>query len=390
MKINFEEKTNLRGTDIKKWNMYPEDVIPMWIADTDFKCPEPIVNALVERAQLGFFGYTLVTDRFSNAVRGWMHRRFNWDIKNEWVEFAPAVVAGIVNAIQAYTDMGDKVVILSPVYHPFQSIIGNCGREKSTSKLIENADGTWDIDFDDLEKKFADVKARAFILCNPHNPLGKVFTKEELLKIGELAIEYHVTVISDEIHSDLVYSGHKHQCFPALSEEIAKISLSFVNPSKTFNIPGMRTAAAIIPDENMRNLFHTKLVANRANGVTTFGLLAFEVAYEECDEYADQFVAYLEENYKYLEKFIAENIPEIKVTKSEATYLIFLNCKALGMEQKELMSFMLNKAKIAFNDGSTFGPEAKGYVRMNIACHHDTLKKALDQLKAAVDALYNR
>lgn len=384
---NFEEKVNLRGTDIKKWNFYPEDVIPMWIADTDFKCPEPIVTALVERAKLGLYGYPLLTNRFNKAVQTWMQKRFNWEIKEEWVEFAPAVVAGIVNAIQAYTNIGDKVVIMSPVYHPFQSIIGNCGREKSASTLIAKEDGSWEIDFKDLEKKLSDVKARALILCNPHNPLGKVFTKEELLKIGELCLKYNVVAISDEIHSDLVYSNKKHIPFPSLSEELAKISLSFVNPSKTFNIPGVRTAAAIIPDENMRNLFHTNLVANRANGVTTFGLLPFEVAYEECDYYADQFVEYIENNYKYLVKYVNENIPKIKVGKSDATYLIWINCKELNMSQKDLMDFMLQKAKIAFNDGSTFGSEGVGYVRMNIACHHSTLEKALKQLENAIKTL---
>lgn len=388
MKVhNFEEKVNLRGTDIKKWNTYAEDVIPMWIADTDFKCPEPIINALVERAKLGLYGYPLLTNRFNLAVKNWLNKRFNWNIDEKWVEFAPAVVAGIVNAIQAYTNIGDKVLIMSPVYHPFQSIIGNCGREKVSSTLIETENGNWEVNFEDLEKKLSDVKTRALILCNPHNPLGKVFSKEELLKIGELCLKYNVIVISDEIHSDLVYSNKKHICFPSLSPELEKISLSFINPSKTFNIPGVRTAAAIIPNENLRNLFHTNLIANRANGVTTFGLLPFEVAYEECDYYADQFVKYIEDNYNYLVQYVQNNIPKIKVGKSDATYLIWINCKDLNMKQSQLMDFMLKEAKIAFNDGSTFGPEGIGYVRMNIACHRSTLEKALFQLKNAIDTL---
>lgn len=380
-------KVELIGTDSKKWNNYPKDVIPMWIADTDFKCPQPIIDALVKRAELGIYGYPLVTKSFNQSTSSWLKRRFNWEIDYEWVEFAPAVVAGIVNAIQAMTNPGDQVVVMSPIYHPFHSIINNCGLNKVVNHL-KYVNNEWEIDYEDLEKCLADSKSRALILCNPHNPLGKVYTLEELTKIGNLCLKHNVIVISDEIHSDLVYKGAKHICFPSISKEFADISMSFYNPSKTFNVPGMRTAAAVIPNKALRDMFHNMVIANRANGATTFGMLAYQVAYNECADYVDDLVDYIENNFNTLEKFFSEKYPQIKVNKSKATYLIWIDFRALNMSQPELMKFLLEKAKVALNDGSTFGNDGFGFARMNIACHHDTLLKALKQIGNAIDSLH--
>jgi len=384
--FNPDLKVELKGTDSKKWNNYPHDVIPMWIADTDFKCAQPIVDAMVKRAELGIYGYPLVTNSFNKATSGWLKRRFGWEIEDSWVEFAPAVVAGIVNAIQAVSNPGDQVVVMSPIYHPFQSIINNCGRNKVQSPL-KNIDNQWEVDYENLEKCLSDSKTRALLLCNPHNPLGKVYTLAELTKIGNLCVKYDVVVVADEIHSDLVYKGSKHICFPSINEEFKNISMSFYNPSKTFNIPGMRTAAAVIPNKVLRDLFHNTLIANRANGATTFGMLAYETAYNECEDYVDDLVDYIAENFGILEKFFSEKYPQVKVTKSKATYLIWIDFTALNMSQAELMKFLMEKAKVGLNDGAAFGSDGVGFARMNIACHRDTLTKALKQIGQALDSL---
>lgn len=383
---DFDAVVKLRGTDSKKWNNYPEDVIPMWIADTDFLCAQPIIDAMVERARLGVYGYPLVDNSLNNAVAHWMKTRFGWTIEEEWVEFAPAVVAGIVNAVQAFAAPGEKVVIPSPVYHPFQSISNNCGREKSLSTL-HYVDGEWQIDFNDLEKKLADPRARILLLCNPHNPLGKMYTRDELLRMGEMCLKHGIIIISDEIHSDLAYDGRKHICFPTLSPELAKISMVFVNPSKTFNIPGMRSAAAIIPDAQLRKRFHTQIIANRMNGRTTFGTLPLVVAYTKCAYYADQMVQYLQGSRDRLLRYFEEKIPAISVTRPQSTYLLWLDCRKLGLSQEALQDFMLSRAKVAMNSGLTFGPEGEGFMRMNIACTRATLDEALRRIETAVKTL---
>lgn len=383
---DFDEIVNLRNTDSKKWNFYPEDVIPMWIADTDFKCPKPITDALVQRAEIGIFGYPYLTNSFNLAVQNWMRKRFNWNIEENWVEYVVAVVPGLVNAIQAFTNPGDKVLINSPVYHPFHSIIGNCGRTKIISSLIYK-DGTWSLDFEDMENKLRDTRVKLFLLCNPHNPVGRVYTREELMRIAKMCLENNVIVVSDEIHSDLVYEGHTHIPFSSLSDEIRENSLTFINPSKTFNVPGLRTAAAIVPNKKLRDTFSNTLESNRANCRNSFGLIAFETAYNQCDYYADQMVKYLQSNFEYLLKYFTEKIPKIKVSKAEATYLIWLDCSELDMSPEELSDFMVRNAKVAMNSGSSFGKEGNNFMRMNIACPKSTLEEALRRIEEAVNRL---
>ncbi|AJY75065.1 MalY/PatB family protein [Paenibacillus beijingensis] len=386
IKHNFDEVIELRGTDSKKHNLYPPDVIPMWIADTDFKCAQPIVDVLVDRAAHGVYGYTTSADNFNLSVQRWLKKRFDWDIDTAWVEYAPAVVAGLVNAIQAFTRQGDKVLIQSPVYHPFHHIIANNGRTKVQNNLLLNS-GRYEIDFEDLERKLKDPQTKLMLLCNPHNPVGRVYTREELMRIGELCLQHGVIVVSDEIHSDIVYEGHRHIPFPTLSEEIRNNCIVCLNPSKTFNTPGLRTAAIVIPNEDLRQAYHETIIANKADGRTIFGTLAFETAYNECDYYADQLVEYLAENVRFMMDYFERNIPNIKVIKPEATYLMWLDCRQLGMEQKELRTFMLERAKVGLHDGTIFGAEGTGFLRMNIGCRKAVLKEALVRIERAVNAL---
>lgn len=388
-KHDFDEIVERRGTDAKKFNVYPEDVIPMWIADTDFKSPQPIVDAMVERAKQGIYGYPFVGNAFNRAVQNWMRKRFDWEIEEEWVEFAPAVVSALVNAIQAFTHPGDKIVIQPPVYHPFHSTIVNNGRIKLENRLILK-DGKYHIDFADLEAKLQDPRTKLLLLCNPHNPAGRAYTREELEHIGGLCLKYNVLIVSDEVHSDLVYSGHRHIPFPSLSELLKQISLVCVNPSKTFNLAGLRTAAVIIPNPVLRNAFHENIVNNRADGRTVFGTLPFEIAYNECDYYADQLVEYLESNLSVLLPYLEERIPGIKVIRPEATYLIWLDCRQLRLSQPELNRFMLEQAKVGLNDGAMFGAEGNGFMRINIGCRKAVLQEALQRIEAAVNSLHHR
>lgn len=387
MKHNFDEIVNRRGTECKKWDTYEESVIPMWIADTDFKCPKPIIDAMIKRAEHGIFGYPTNCKKFEESIKNWQHKRFGWEIDTDWVEYTPAVIPAVVFSIRAFTNIGDNIVIQMPAYHPFHDIIPNNGRHILGNQLLLQADGSYEIDFVDLEKHLSDPKTTMFLLCSPHNPVGKCFTREELTRMGDLCVKHNVFVVSDEIHSDIIFSGHKHIPFASISQKFADNCVVCVNPSKTFNIAGVRTGAAIIPNRHNHDLFYTNLATNKAYGRTIFGTLPIEVAYNECDYYADQLLNYLENNLRYLEKFIQENIPQIKVTKMQATYLIWLNCKDLNMAPKELKDFFLEKAKVAMNEGSTFGPGGAGFMRMNIACPHSVLVEALDRIAKAIKTL---
>nr|WP_320146779.1 MalY/PatB family protein [uncultured Anaeromusa sp.] len=387
MQHNFDELIERRGTECKKWNTYANDVIPMWIADTDFKCPQPVIDAMVKRAEHGIFGYPTNLDTFEKSIVNWQKKRFGWDVQTEWVEYTPAVIPAIVYAMYAFTNPGDNVVIQMPAYHPFHAIIPDNGRHILGNPLILREDGSYDVDFENLEELLKKRKTTMFLLCSPHNPTGKCFTREELTKMSELCLKYNVFVVSDEIHSDIVYSGNKHIPYGSLSQAAADNCVVCVNPSKTFNIAGVRTGAVIIPNRNNHDLFYAPLESLKAYGRTIFGTLPIEVSYNDCDYYADQLLEYLEGNRKYLKEFLETRVPKIKMGNPQATYLMWLNCKALNLEPKELQQFFLQKAKVAMNEGSTFGPGGAGFMRMNIACPRSRLVEALERIEKAVNQL---
>ena len=387
LKHNFDELIDRKGTECKKWDTYADDVIPMWIADTDFKCPQPVVDAMVKRAQHGIFGYPVNVKNFEESIAHWQKTRFGWDIDTDWVEYTPAVIPAIVYAMRAFTEPGDNIVIQMPAYHPFHDIIPNNGRHILGNNLILNEDGSYSVDFENLEQLLSKKRTSMFLLCSPHNPIGKCFTREELTRISELCLKHNVFVVSDEIHSDIVYNGRQHIPFGSLSQAAADNCVVCVNPSKTFNIAGVRTGAAVIPNRRNHDLFYKPLEDLKAYGRTIFGTLPIEVAYNECAYYADQLLEYLTGNLDYLNKFIAERIPQIKVTPMQATYLVWLNCKAMNLAPKELNQFFLEKAKVAMNEGSTFGPGGAGFMRLNIACPRSRLVEALDRIEAAINKL---
>jgi cystathionine beta-lyase len=387
MKHNFDEVVKRLGTGCKKWDTYDKDVIPMWIADTDFTCPKPIVDAIRKRAEHEVYGYPIIESSYERAVAGWQRRRFGWNIKTDWVEYTPAVIPAIVYAMRAFTHPGDRVVVQMPCYHPFPEVIPHNGRFVAPNPLIPQKDGSWAIDWKGFEELLKDPRTTMFLLCNPHNPTGKVFTKAELTRMANLCAKYGVFVVSDEIHSDIVYKGSKHYPFGSVSDVAAKNCVVCVNPSKTFNIAGFRTGAAIIPDKHNHELFRNEVENLKAFGRNIFGTLAVEVAYTKCDYYADQEIEYLQGNLDYLRKFLEEKVPEMKVGKVQATYLIWIDCKALKMDNKTMMDFFLHKAKVAMNDGATFGLGGEGYMRMNIACPRSQLEEALKRIEKAVKTL---
>ena len=383
---DFDKVIERRGTECKKDDAYPADVLPLWIADTDFQCPQPVVDALVARAQHGIYGYPINAMNFNKAVAHWQKERFGWDVPADWVVYTNAVMPTIIYAIKTFSQPGDQVLIQCPVYPPFHAVIHDNGRFIVNNQLVlEN--GQYHIDFEDLEAKLKQPRTRIMVLCHPHNPVGKAFTREELLRIGELCARHHVLVVVDEIHQDIVYQGQRHHPFASLSETNRDNCIVCVNPSKTFNIAGFRTGAAIIPNPAIRELFNECVVNHKAYGRTTFGTLSLEVAYNECGYYADQLMVYLEDNLKFMTDFFEKFIPRIKVIKPQATYLIWLDCRALGLAPKELGTFLLETAKVALNNGDSFGPGGAGFMRINIACRRATLEEALRRIQKAVDAL---
>ena len=378
---DFDEKVDRANTASYKWDKYPAGVIPLWVADTDFRAPQPVVDALSSRVAHGVFGYTWNHGSFERSTKGWAARRHGWDIDVSQVYFAPSVVAGIGLAIRALTAPGDNVVIQPPVYPPFAGVTRNNGRVPLGNPLVRR-DGAWHIDFDDLEAKLADPRSTLFLLCNPHNPTGRRFSREELLRMGELCLKHKVRVLSDEIHSDFVFTG-RHIPFPTLSPELADISTVCISPSKTFNLADLRASAMITPGGEIAADIKKELAADGV-GRCSLSILAYDTAYADCDYYADQVRDYLGKNLDRAVRRINGNIPGITAYKPEATFLLWLDCRELGFSQPELVRFFLDKAKVALNSGTDFGSEGEGFMRMNVGCPAATLDEALGRIERAV------
>ena len=382
---DFDEVVDRRGSDSKKYSLYPEDVIPMWIADTDFKSPQPVVEALVKRMQAGIYGYTPTSERLKIAAARWQKLRFGWDVDPAAVEYIPGVIAGVISAVRAFSQPGDNIVVQSPCYPPFSDLADHNGRHLLRNRLVRKND-RFEIDFEDFEAKIADSRTKLFILCNPQNPSGRVYTREELIRLGELCLRHHIIVLADEIHADIVFDKRKHIPFASLSTEFAQNCISFMNPSKTFNVPGFRTAVFIAKNPILKEAVHQIIVDNKASGEKICGTIALCAAYEECGYYADQLVAYLQSNRDYAEERLGK-IKGVIPSRLEGTYLMWLDCRGLEMSQKELDRFFVDRVKVGLNSGTTFGPEGEGFLRMNIACPRATLTKALDRIEAAVKSL---
>jgi len=403
MNYNFNSEVSRRNSNSVKWEFtqsgdnllkwqqtdccFGEDrVLPMWVADMDFPSPSPVVDALVARVQHGIYGYTAPTQAFYQSVLRWMQRRHRWEIEPEWICITPGVVPALNMLVRAFVSTGDRVLIQPPVYYPFYGAVENNGAELALNPLVYE-DGRYRMDLADLEDKCKDPKVKLAILCNPHNPVGRVWTREELVRFGEICLESDVLVVSDEIHADLIYKGHVFTPFANISDAFASNSITCTSPSKTFNLAGLQTSCIVIPESNLRTKFERILQSNGLFGIGTFGVVALQAAYDHGEEWLVQLLEYLEGNLAYLEEYVAEHIPQLTVVRPEGTYLVWLDCRTLQLGKWELKRLMLEEARVYLDEGFIFGSEGEGFERINIACPRAILVEALDRIRQAIEGL---
>jgi cystathionine beta-lyase len=400
MTQNLDAEVSRHGTNSLKWEFMQNEedlfrfehtdrfsgedrILPMWVADMDFRCPEPVIDALIRRAQHGIYGYTVPGADFYEAVVHWMEKRHGWKIKAEWICFTPGVVPALNMLVKAFVSSGDGVLIQPPVYYPFYMAIENNEATVVANPLLYQ-DGRYDMDFEDLERKVRGPGVKMVILCSPHNPVGRVWTRDELMRFGRICIENGVLVVSDEIHSDLIYPGFTFTPFADLSPEFAQHSVICTAPSKTFNLAGLQTSCIIIPDHELRSRFKRTIVSNGLIGINCFGLVALQAAYEQGEEWLARVLAYIQGNYEYLESYLANHVPQIRVVRPEGTYLVWLDCRGLGLGGAALHELFMEKAGVYLDDGFIFGKEGEGFERINIACPRSILVEALDRIRKAV------
>lgn len=386
MNYNFDEIIDRKGTNSVKWDGVEgrwgrNDLIPMWVADMDFRTAPFVVEALKKRLEHEVLGYTFACKEWAESIINWLKERHGWAIREEMLTFTPGIVRGLAFTIQCFTEIGDKVMVMPPVYHPFFLVSQKNKREVVFSPLVLR-DGQYYIDFDRFRRDVQGCKL--FILSNPHNPGGRVWTKEELSQIADICYESGTLVISDEIHADLTLPPYKHPSFALISEKARMNSLVFMSPSKAFNMPGLASSFAIIENDDIRRLFHNYMEASEFCEGHLFAYLGVAAAYSNGTEWLDQVVTYIKGNVDFTEDYLKEYIPAIKMIRPQASYLIFLDCRELRLTQKELSRLFVEDAHLALNDGTTFGKEGEGFMRLNIACPRTTLEQALKQLEQAV------
>jgi cystathionine beta-lyase len=384
LKYDFDTIINRKNTNSVKWASTEEkDILPMWIADMDFKTAYPVINALEKRVSHGIFGYATIPDAYYEAEVNWWAKRHNFKIKKEWIEVSTGVIPSLSAVVQAFTEPGDKVLIQSPVYNYFNTSITNNKCKIVLNELKYNSE-FYEIDFDDFEEKASDEKVKIFILCNPHNPVGRVWSIDELKRLGEICLKHNVIVLVDEIHRDLVYKYNKHISFASISESFLMNSITCTAPSKTFNIAGFKTSNIIVANEEYRKKVNKSLNINETIEPNVFGIEALIAAYNEGEEWLDQLLDYLERNRDYLISFINKRIPKLKVVKSEATYLIWIDCRSIGISSKELSEKIFEQGNLRISDGHTYGEIGEGFIRMNIACPRVLLAEGLERLEKVI------
>lgn len=389
MKYDFDEiidRSNNRAAKyderVKKFGT--NGVIPLWIADMDFRTAQPIIDACKIKTEEGVWGYTSRPDSYFKAVQEWEKRRNQWDVDVSLMSWSLGVVPALSAIVKVFSHTGDKILIQTPVYSEFYDITEAWGRVVLENQFIEK-DRKWHIDFEDFEKKAKECKI--FLLCNPHNPLGIVWEPEELKRMAEICIANDVLMVSDEIHSDLIFHGKKHTPTATLSKEIAKKIITCVSATKTFNLAGLQASTTIFPNEKMKQNFDGYWMNMDIQRNNAFSSVAMEAAYNEGEEWLTQLLAYISENFDFIKKYFDENITKIRPNVPDATYLVWLDCRELGMSNEELRDFMIHKAGLGLNEGCSFGRSLSGYMRLNAACPRSVLEQALKQLKEAIDKL---
>lgn len=389
MKYNFDEIIPRKNSDCLKYDKLQEmfgtdDALSMWIADMDFRTPPFVIEALRRRLDHEVLGYTFCSPQWKPAIQNWVSRHYGWDVKEEEIGFVGGIVPAISFAVQCFTAPGDKILIQPPVYHPYHHVVKDLGRTLVYNPL-RLVNGQFEIDFEDFERKI--VGCKLFLLCNPHNPGGRVWNADELVRIADICARNGVIVISDEIHCDMALTGYKHTVFATVSEAAAQNSVTLMAASKTFNIAGLKSSYHIIQNEALRKQYSEYLTRSELDTAHLFATTAVAVAYNEGDEWLAQMLQYVEENIAFLDKYLKENMPKISFIRPQASYLVFLDARELGMPQERLVEFFLKEAKVAMNDGTMFGQEGAGFMRMNLGCPRATLQQALEQIKAAYDRL---
>ncbi|MDO5154895.1 MAG: MalY/PatB family protein [Eubacteriales bacterium] len=392
--INFDEQVNRKDTDCLKFDFAkrrgkPEDVLPLWVADMDFKTSSLILDEIHKRVEHGIFGYTETRDKYFEAVSGWLKKHHNFDVKPNWIVKTPGVVFALAMAVKAYTKEGDAVLIQQPVYYPFTEVIVDNNRKLVSNDLVLLEDGKYHIDFEDFEQKIKENHVKLFLLCSPHNPVGRVWSVEELKKIAEICVKYEVVVVSDEIHEDFTFDGYTHTPLVNVDERIKEYCITATSPAKTFNLAGLQISNIIIQDAHLRHAFKKEIAAAGYSQLNTMGIVACEAAYKYGEEWYQELKKYLKKNLDFVREYIQTEIPEIKLIEPEGTYLIWIDFRNLGLREDEREDLIVNKAKLWLDSGAIFGAVGEGFERINIATDTATLKEALDRIRDVIKNSYH-
>ncbi|MBH0231060.1 MalY/PatB family protein [Halobacillus yeomjeoni] len=387
----FDEVIERKGTKSVKWDMVDHfyqdpEVLPMWVADMDFKTPAPVTEALTERVRHGIFGYTVPDDNTKRIITDWLSKRHGWDIEQDWIRYSPGVIPSLHMIIQSLTEVGDHILIQTPVYPPFYTVIKDHGRHVVKNSLIFNEE-RYHIDFDDFEEKIKENDVKMFILCNPHNPVGRVWTKEELNKMADICNRHEVLIVSDEIHADLVFKDHTHVPMASLDHHTSQNTITCMSPTKTFNLAGMQVSYVVTADKKMREVLDKQFNNQGMFLLNTLGITALEAAYQHGEEWLEDLTDLLESHYHYVSDRLHKETDKIKVIPPEGTYLLWLDCRELNFEQKDLKRFMQKEAKVGLNDGASFGEEGNGFMRLNIAAPKPIIEDGVDRIVRAVNRL---
>ena len=382
--LDFDTVIDRKGTRSLKYDFAvrrgkPKDVLPLWVADMDFQTSSYITDALEDMVKHGVFGYSESEEHYFGAVQNWMERHYNWHVKESWMTKTPGIVFALAMAVKAYTQENDAVLIQPPVYYPFKEVVEDNHRRLVNNTLVLGGDGTYTIDYEDFEKKIIEENVKLFILCNPHNPVGRVWTKEELERLGDICLKHGVFVVSDEIHADFVFE-RKHTVFSEVKEAYRDISMICTSPSKTFNIAGLQISNIFISNPGKATAFRRQVAAAGYSQVGLPGLVACEAAYRHGDEWLEGVLAYIKANAEFTRAYLQEHLPRVKMTKLEGTYLVWLDFRDYGLTDKELDEKILNQAGLWLDSGAVFGKCGEGFQRINIACPRKTLQQALDRL----------
>lgn len=391
MKYNFDQIIDRRGSGALKCDALEQwygnsELLPMWVADMDFATPDFIVDAIKERLEHPIFGYTIEPERYREAIITWIASHHGWAVKREWICYIPGIVKGIAMAINALLKAGDKIIIQPPVYHPFRNVAAHNGFEIVENPLLVDSNGSYSIDFDHLER-VADKNCRLLILANPHNPIGILWQRETLIRLADFCHSRGIIVISDEIHSDMALWGKRHIPFASVSDKAAQCSITFGAPSKTFNIAGIVTSYAIVPNDKLRNKFFGWMEGNELNHPDIFAPIATIAAFENGEPWRREMIEYIEGNIEFTIEYCKQHIPQIVAIRPEASFLVWLDCRGLDLTHDKIVELFTQKAALALNDGAIFGTQGEGFMRLNVGTPREVLQTALERLKTAVDSL---